>query len=65
MTTRADEEAAIEEMRRVLTVTRFATVHDVARSIGLRELAEGSQIVGPAEHSGEVAEELPRLPTRR
>ncbi len=65
MTTGADEEATIEELRRVLNTTRFATVHDVVRSVGLGELTEGSRPTGPAEHPDDDHEELPQLPTRR
>lgn len=64
MATRAEEEATIEELRQVLSSNRFATVHDIVRSAGLAELAEGSKATSCAGH-GDESEALPQLPSRR
>lgn len=58
------ERLTIEELERVLTSERFATIHDLARSDGLRSLAEGAETgtgdAGEGHTSGAT-----HLPNRR
>jgi hypothetical protein len=53
-----------EEFERVLNSERFATIHDLVRAPGFRDLTDGSQrSPQPVEGSGST--DLPALPTRR
>jgi hypothetical protein len=53
-----------EEFERVLNSERFATIHDLVRAPGFRDLTDGSQLAPqPADGSG--SDELSRLPARR
>jgi hypothetical protein len=53
-----------DEFERVLNSQRFATIHDLVRAPGFRDLTDGSQLSPqPAEGSGSA--DLPGLPSRR
>lgn len=53
------EQLTREELERVLASTRFATIHDLARSAAFSELTEGAR----ATQQGAAVEHTP-LPSR-
>jgi hypothetical protein len=57
------EQLTWDEFERVLRSDRFATVHDLARSSALNELADGSQAT--ERPAGDGSSTLPSLPNRR
>lgn len=58
----AAEQATLEELERVLRTERFATIHDLAGSAALREIAATAPSTAPAATTADVVTLRPGEP---